>query len=78
MNHLLIIGCGNMGGAMLAGWLAAGENPARFSVLDPALPDAPEGVALYRDAAAVPGAHDAVLLGFKPQQLAALAPGFRM
>jgi len=77
MNHLLIIGCGNMGGAMLAGWLAAGENPARFSVLDPALPDAPEGVALYRDAAAVPGAHDAVLLGFKPQQLAALVPGLQ-
>lgn len=77
MNHLLIIGCGNMGGAMLAGWLAAGENPARFSVLDPALPDAPEGVALYRDAAEVPGTHDAVLLGFKPQQLAALAPGLQ-
>ena len=77
MNHLLIIGCGNMGGAMLAGWLAAGENPARFSVLDPALPDAPEGVALYRDAAEVPGTHDAVLLGFKPQQLAALALGLQ-
>ena len=24
---LLIIGCGNMGGAMLAGWLAAGHDP---------------------------------------------------
>ena len=54
LNHLLIIGCGNMGGAMLAGWLAAGENPARFSVLDPLLPEAPEGVALYRDAVEVP------------------------
>ncbi len=47
-QKLLIIGCGNMGGAMLAGWLAAGEDPARFAVLDPALPEAPEGVALYR------------------------------
>ena len=74
LNHLLIIGCGNMGGAMLAGWLAAGENPARFSVLDPLLPEAPEGVALYRDAVEVPGTHDSVLLGFKPQQLGALAP----
>lgn len=74
-DHLLIIGCGNMGGAMLAGWLAAGEPPARFSILDPALPDAPAGVALYRDAAAVPGHHDAVLLGFKPQQLNTLAAG---
>ena len=77
MNHLLIIGCGNMGGAMLAGWLSAGEAPARFSVLDPALAVAPPGVALYRDAADVPGAHDAVLLGFKPQQLGQLGPGLQ-
>lgn len=77
MNHLLIIGCGNMGGAMLAGWLAAGEPPARFAVLDPALPEAPAGVALYRDAAEVPGTHDAVLLGFKPQQLGQLGPGLQ-
>ena len=77
IDHLLIIGCGNMGGAMLAGWLEAGELPSRFSVLDPALPEAPEGVALYRDAAEVPGTHDAVLLGFKPQQLGALGPGLQ-
>jgi pyrroline-5-carboxylate reductase len=79
INHLLIIGCGNMGGAMLAGWLAADENPARFSVLDPALDAAPEGVALYRsaDEAAGMGGHDAVLLGFKPQQLGTLGPGLQ-
>lgn len=78
INHLLIIGCGNMGGAMLAGWLAAGEDASRFAVLDPALPDAPEGVALYRSAEEAAGAgHDAVLLGFKPQQLGALGPGLQ-
>jgi pyrroline-5-carboxylate reductase len=77
LDNLLIIGCGNMGGAMLAGWLAAGEDPARFSVLDPALPEAPEGVALYRDANAAAGTHDTVLLGFKPQQLRALGPGLQ-
>jgi pyrroline-5-carboxylate reductase len=77
MNHVLIIGCGNMGGAMLAGWLAAGEAPGRFSVLDPALAEAPAGVALYRDAAEAPGTHDAVLLGFKPQQIGALGPGLQ-
>lgn len=75
IQHLLIIGCGNMGGAMLAGWLAAGIDPARLAVLDPALAEVPAGVALYRGAAEVPGTHDAVLLGFKPQQLAMLAPG---
>ncbi len=62
---------------MLAGWLAAGEAPSRFSVLDPALAQAPEGVALYRDAGEVPGTHDAVLLGFKPQQLGHLGPGLQ-
>lgn len=77
MKQLLIIGCGNMGGAMLAGWLRAGEPPERFAILDPALPQAPEGVALYRDAGEVPGKHDAVMLGFKPQQLDALAPGMQ-
>lgn len=66
-----------MGGAMLAGWLAAGVDPARFAVLDPALSETPAGVALYRtaDEAAAAGGHDAVLLGFKPQQLGALGPG---
>ena len=79
INHLLIIGCGNMGGAMLAGWLAAGVDPARLAVLDPALDAAPAGVALYRSAeeAAAAGGHDAVLLGFKPQQLGTLGPGLQ-
>lgn len=79
IDQLLIIGCGNMGGAMLAGWLTAGEDPARFAVLDPALPETPQGVALYRsaDEAAAVGSHDAVLLGFKPQQLGAIGPGLQ-
>lgn len=77
INNLLIIGCGNMGGAMLGGWLAAGEDPARFAVLDPALDTAPEGVRLYRSADDVRGGHDAVLLGFKPQQLRALGSGLQ-
>lgn len=79
MKHLLIIGCGNMGGAMLAGWLAAGIEPSRLSVLDPALQSAPQGIALYRevDEALAAARHDAVLLGFKPQQLGALAPGLQ-
>lgn len=79
IERLLIIGCGNMGGAMLAGWLAAGLDPARFAVLDPALAEAPAGVAHYRSAEEAGAAawHDAVLLGFKPQQLGALASGLQ-
>ncbi|KPP90448.1 pyrroline-5-carboxylate reductase [Erythrobacter sp. HL-111] len=75
MTRLLLVGCGNMAGAMLAGWLAAGEDPARFAVLDPALDAAPDGVALFRAPEEAAGAgHDAILLGFKPQQLRSLAP----
>jgi pyrroline-5-carboxylate reductase len=73
---ILILGCGNMGGAMLAGWLAAGMDPARFTVVDPFLAEAPAGVRLLRE---VPHSRfDVVLLGIKPQTLdqaaAALAP----
>ena len=73
IKNLLIIGCGNMGGAMLAGWLAAGVEPTRFEIIDPALEAGPQGVTLNRE---VPDGseHDAVLLGFKPQQLDAIAP----
>jgi len=75
-QKLLIVGCGNMGGAMLAGWLAAGEERARFEVLDPVLEKAPRGIVLHREPPSDP-THDCVLLGFKPQQLAALAPGLQ-
>ncbi len=75
-RKLLIIGCGNMGGAMLHGWLAAGEDPARFAVLDPAIEAVPDGVALYREPPVNPD-HDCALLGFKPQQLPALGPGLQ-
>ena len=72
LQTILIIGCGNMGGAMLAGWLAGGLDPARFIVVDPQLPAAPRGVTLLRELPA--GRFDAVLLGVKPQLLGEVAP----
>ena len=72
--RLLILGCGNMGGAMLAGWLRGGIEPSRFTVVDPMLAQAPAGVTLLRE---LPGAgepFDAILLGVKPQLLDAVAP----
>lgn len=70
---LLIIGCGNMGGAMLAGWLAGGMNPAEVTVVDPFRAEVPEGVTLLRELPQSAG-FDTVLLGIKPQQLAEAAP----
>lgn len=73
LDTILLIGCGNMGGAMLDGWLRAGFAPSRFTVVDPVLARAPDGVTLLRD---LPpgGTFDAILLGVKPQLLGAVAP----
>ena len=71
--RIIQFGCGNMGGAMLAGWLAGGFDPAAFTVIDPYLAQAPAGVRLYDAAPEGEPAADVVLLGFKPQQLPAAA-----
>src|SRR5206468_3985505 len=72
LNKILIVGCGNMGGAMLAGWLASGAAPGRFTVVDPQLEAPPAGVELLRE---LPErTFDAVLLGVKPQLLGDVAP----
>ncbi len=72
-NSILLVGCGNMGGAMLAGWLAGGMPPAMFTIADPRLEAAPDGVTLLRE---IPAAvsYDAILLGVKPQLLGEVAP----
>jgi len=72
LDSILIVGCGNMGGAMLRGWLAGGADPARFTIVDPHLAEAPGGVTLLRDLPQT--SFDAVLLGVKPQGFAEVAP----
>lgn len=71
-EKILIVGCGNMGGAMLGGWLAGGIAPERFTVVDPLLAQAPTGVELLRELPDRP--FDAILLGVKPQLLGDVAP----
>jgi len=73
IQTILIVGCGNMAGAMLEGWLAAGHDPAAFTVVDPVRETAPGGIAMLRELPA-DGRFDAVLLGVKPQNLAEVAP----
>ena len=72
-DNILLVGCGNMAGAMLQGWLAAGLEPRRFTVADPAPRDLPVGVERL-DAIPSAGEFDAILLGVKPQLLAEVAP----
>jgi pyrroline-5-carboxylate reductase len=74
---LTLVGAGKMGGAMLAGWLEAGLDPAATTILDPAPSEAvaalcaARGIALNR-ADAGPAA--VLVLGIKPQGLEAAAP----
>lgn len=76
-SHMLIIGCGNMGGAMLRGWIAAGRSPSLFTVIDPAAQNLPEGVRHVSSADALAEVFDTVLIGIKPQMLDSLAPDIR-
>lgn len=75
-DGLLLVGCGNMGGAILARWIKAGLNPAQVAVVDPSPTFVPEGVARFAaldDWAAQKRAARWIMLGIKPQQLGAVA-----
>ena len=73
-SKICFYGCGNMGGAMLRGWLAADVAPATFHIIDPVAENLPEGVHVHRSSAALDTGFDIVILGIKPQLLAELAP----
>jgi pyrroline-5-carboxylate reductase len=73
-QKILIFGCGNMAGAILHGWIAAGVDPGCFVVVKPTRNNLPAGVTYYQNAHEVAGTFDVALLGIKPQMLAELAP----
>ncbi len=73
-QKILIFGCGNMGGAMLRGWIAGGVDSARFVVVDPYASGLPQGVTHCSRAEDAAGTFDVVILGIKPQMLSELAP----
>ena len=66
---LWLIGAGNMGGAMLRGWIADGVAPRRISVIDPVISEVPEGVRLLRSIPQNGPSPDILVLAVKPQQL---------
>jgi pyrroline-5-carboxylate reductase len=72
-KHNLFIGCGNMGQAMVAGWLLAGEDPASFTAVRPSGTPVP-GIRTVRSVREADVLPDRIILGFKPQQLRDLAP----
>ena len=68
-----LVGCGNMAGAMLDGWLDAGMDPSPMTVVRPSGRPAAEGV---RVVATLPESEvpAIVMLGVKPQKLGEVAP----
>lgn len=70
---LVLLGCGKMGSAMLAGWLDGGLTPASVWVLDPHPSDwvQAQGVNLNTD---IPAAPAIVLVAVKPQMMADALP----
>jgi pyrroline-5-carboxylate reductase len=74
-GRMLLVGCGNMAGAMLDRWLEAGLDAAAVTIVDPfAAPR--EGVAQFASLAewrAAGGTANWIMLGMKPQQLGDVA-----
>ena len=65
-NSVLMVGCGNMGGALLAQW--AKLEGVTVTVIDPAGPDVPEGVKVVASADVLSGeTFDALIVAVKPQ-----------
>lgn len=71
---LWLVGAGNMGGAMLKGWLGAGLDPAQLTVIDPQAANLPEGVSAFPAPPPDGAAPATLVLAVKPQLVDAVAP----
>lgn len=73
---LWLIGAGNMGGAMLRGWIGSPGWARPITVIDPHAVDVPDGVTLLRELPLIGNPPDILVLAIKPQQLGDIAPFF--
>jgi pyrroline-5-carboxylate reductase len=69
---LWLLGAGNMGGAMLRGWLGSAGWDRPITVIDPFLTAAPDGCTWLREAPSGAEQPDILVLAVKPQQLEAV------
>lgn len=74
VGPIWLVGCGNMGSAMLRGWISDGFDADQIVIIDPLLSSTLPGVRLFP----APPAHEpvpaVVVLAVKPQMLAQIAP----
>ncbi len=75
MGDILLVGCGNMAGAMLRRWIETGLAPERVTAVSPSGRAMPAGVRVERELPLDRTDFDIVMLGFKPQQFSAMMAG---
>jgi len=75
-DELWLVGAGNMGGAMLRGWIADGIDPATISVIDPMVEDLPAGINWAREFPR-DASPETLVLAVKPQQLVGVSEQYR-
>ena len=73
---LVLLGCGKMGSALLAGWLKAGVPAGAFWVIEPAPTDWLKGTGVHLNEGVPPGVGVA-LLAVKPQMMGAALPALQ-
>ncbi|MFN3077828.1 MAG: pyrroline-5-carboxylate reductase [Alphaproteobacteria bacterium] len=84
MSRVLLVGCGKMGGALLAGWVDLGMGADKIVVVETD-PDQRQtvrtrhGVSAFASASDLPESFhpDVVVLAVKPQAMADVVPGYR-
>ncbi len=78
---LVLVGAGNMGGALLRGWMSRGLDPAQVVALDPAPPEpmralfAAHGITCHAMAPKLAAPAQVILLAVKPQIMDQVVPG---
>jgi len=75
-DGLVLLGCGKMGSALLAGWLKAGLPPGSIWVLEPNPTEWLKGTGVHLNAG-VPPAPAVALLAVKPQMMGAALPALQ-
>ncbi|MHA3916481.1 pyrroline-5-carboxylate reductase [Halovulum sp. GXIMD14793] len=78
MSRVALIGCGNMGYAMLRGWMAAGGHSVTVVEPNADLRDraSAEGAGVLTDAEGLTEAPDLIFLAVKPQMIPQVAPTY--